>query len=361
MLVAVVVLLSLLVSACNSGGVPTTPSDTVFPTTPPGNSSPVTVVPPVTGAVLSIAMPIDGADIASNAFGLLPFGYHGADHAGGGHSGWDIEYRQGAQVRAAADGVVQAIEPDIIVPGRTKVTIEHALGAHIYRTVYANLSSIREQIILGGAVVRGQPIGVAGTVTATIAATAVTYAMSHFQVDDFEIHREGVDPKAVSPEPFLNAEGRALFDRIWLRSAFAQEPTEPFISMSRDQRFPLTRTWRLDSGDGPAGLSFTRTSGVAADHGYLVLTQSGTAIESGAVTLRVLARPFATIDLVTPTGPRLGLYDIVGDQMRLALGSPGAPRPADLGAASVYRTTRPVLSERVSRHAGDTRVEGPSP
>lgn len=337
----VVVLLVLLSSACNSGGgSPTTPSDVVFPGLPSSNNSPPTVVAPTPGTVLSIAMPIDGADLVTNAFGLLPFGYHGPDHAGAGHSGWDVEYRLGAQVRAAADGVVQSIEPDIIVLGRSRVTIEHALGAHIYRTVYANLSSIREEIVLAAAVRRGQALGAAGTVTATIGATPVTYAMSHFQVDDFETHREGLDPKAVSPEPFLNAEGRAIFDRLWPRAAFAQELTEPFISMSRDQRFPVTRTWRLESGEGPAGLSFTRASEVGAEHQYLLLTQSGTAIESGAVTLRVLARPFATIDFVTPTGPRLGLYDIVGDQMRLALGSPGAPRPADLGAASVYRTSR---------------------
>ena len=336
---AVVVLLVLCFAACNSAGLPTTPSDTVFPTTPSTNNSPVTVIPPVPGTVLSIAMPIDGADIVINAFGLLPFGYHGADHASVGHSGWDIEYRVGAQVRAAADGLVQSIEPDSIVPGRSRVTIEHALGAHIYRTVYANLSSVREEVVLASAVIRGQPLGVAGTITSMIGGTPVTYAMSHFQVDDFETHREGPDPKAVSPESFLTAEGRAIFDRIWPRATFAQELTEPFISMSRDLRLPVTRTWRLESGDGPAGLSFTRTSGVDAAHQYLLLTQSGTAVESGAVTLRVLARPFATIDLVTPTGPRLGLYDIVGNQMRLALGSPGAPRPADLGAASVYRTS----------------------
>jgi hypothetical protein len=339
----VVLLLSLLISACNTTGSPTTPSDVVFPGTSSGNnSSPSVVTPPAPGTVLSIAMPIDGADIVSNAFGLLPFGYHGPDHAGAGHSGWDIEYRLGAQVRAAADGVVQAIESDPIVLGRTRVTIEHALGAHIYRTVYANLSSVREEIVLDAAVARGQPIGVAGTITATISATPVTYAMSHFQVDDFETHREGLDPKAVTPEPFLNADGRAIFDRIWPRSVFAQELTEPFISMSRDPRFPMTRTWRLESGEGPAGLSFTRTSAVSTSHQYLVLTQSGTAIESGAVTLGVLARTFPTIDLVTPTGTRLGVYNIIGDEMRLALGSPGAPRPGDLGAASVYRTSRPL-------------------
>ncbi len=347
-MVFVVLLLAILASACNNGGSPTTPTVT---RTPALNTTPTTVVPTLVGPLLSIAMPIDLTDIASSAFGLLPFGYHGADHAGDGHAGWDIEYQQGALVRAAAAGIVQAIEPDSIVLGRTRVTIEHLLGAHIYRTVYANLSSTSADVVLKAAVNRGQAIGQAGAVTAVIGTAPVTYAMSHFQVDDFETHREGPDPKAVSPEPFLNAEGRVVFDRLWALSAFAHELTEPFVSQSRDQRFPLTRTWRLESGDGPAGLSFTRRSAVGTDHEYLVLAQSGTAIESGVVTLRLPggdkplglsgARPFPTIDLVTPTGPRLGIYDIVGDQMRLALGSPGAPRRADLGAASVYRTARP--------------------
>ncbi len=340
-MVFVVLLLAFLLSACNRGGSPTAPSVVVTTTTPALNTTPTTVVPPVIGQGLSIAMPIDLADVASAAFGLLPFGYHGADHAGDGHSGWDIEYRQGALVRAAAAGVVHSIEPDDIVIGRTVVRVEHLLGAHMYRTVYANLSSVATDVVIDAAVNRGQAIGLAGTVTATIGTAPVTYAMSHFQVDDFEIHREGPNPKAVSPEPFLNAEGRVVFDRVWAVSAFAHELTEPFVSMSRDQRFPLTRTWRIESGHGPAGLSFTRRSVVGADHEYFVLAQSGTAIESGAVTLRVLARPFPTIDLVTPTGRRLGVYDIIGDRMRLALGSPGAPRPTDLGAASVYRTPRP--------------------
>jgi len=34
----------------------------------------------------------------------------------------------------------------------------------------------------------------------------------------------------------------------------------------------------------------------------------------------------------------LATYDIVSETMRLALGGPGAPRPASLDAASVYVT-----------------------
>lgn len=335
----VVLLIAVLTAACNSGGTPTAPSVVVTTTPPPQNTTPTPIVP-AAGPLLSIVMPIDVSDIAGSAFGLLPFGYHGADHATDGHSGWDIEYRPGTLVRAAAAGVVYAIEPDTIGAGRIRVTLEHLIGAHIYRTVYANLASTNPGIVLKASVAQRQAIGTAGGVTASFGADTATYAMAHFQVDDFEVHREGPDPKAVSPEPFLNGEGRGVFDRVWALAAFAHELTEPFVAVSRDA-IPRTRTWRIESGDGPAGVSFTRLSGAGADHTYFVLAQSGTAVESGAVRLRLLARPFPTIDLVTPTGPRLGIYDIVGDRMRLALGSPGAPRPTDLGSASVYRTPGP--------------------
>jgi hypothetical protein len=335
----VVFLLAFLLAACNTGGSPTEPTVVAPTTNPPVNVTPTTVVP-AAGPQLSIVMPIDNADIASTVFGLLPFGYHGADHAGDGHSGWDIEYRPGSFVRVAAAGVVFAVEPDHFILGRTKVTIEHLLGDHIYRTVYANLSAVSAEIVPQALVTQRQPIGVAGSITFTIGGFPITFAMTHFQVDDFETHREGPEPKAVSPEPFLNGEGRGVFDRLWTLSTFAHELTEPHVTMSRDQRFPMTRTWRAESGGGPPGLTFTRRSNVAADHEYSVLALSGTAIEAGAVTVQTLARPFPTIDLVTPTGLRLGIYDIVGDRMRLALGSPGAPRPTDLNTATVYRTAR---------------------
>ncbi|MGH9202346.1 MAG: hypothetical protein ACRD2A_14050, partial [Vicinamibacterales bacterium] len=63
-------------------------------------------------------MPADLIDISNTAFGLVPYGYHGMDHAVDGHSGWDIELRFGSAVRAAADGQVQSIGPDANAPGR---------------------------------------------------------------------------------------------------------------------------------------------------------------------------------------------------------------------------------------------------
>jgi hypothetical protein len=63
------------------------------------------------------------------------------------------------------------------------------------------------------------------------------------------------------------------------------------------------------------------------------------ALESGTVTLNVAARPYPTIDLVSPTSTRRGIYDIVSNEMRLAIGEPGAARPTSISTASIYRTT----------------------
>jgi len=48
----------------------------------------------------------------------------------------------------------------------------------------------------------------------------------------------------------------------------------------------------------------------------------------------------STIEL-RPSGAgtsRLGVYDVVGDTLRIDIATPGAPRPSDLARASVYRT-----------------------
>ena len=43
-------------------------------------------------------------------------------------------------------------------------------------------------------------LGLAGTVSQFVGRIPLVYAMTHFQLDDLEFHREGPDPKAVSPE-----------------------------------------------------------------------------------------------------------------------------------------------------------------
>jgi hypothetical protein len=331
-----VVVAVLAAASCTDRNLPTAATPVAGPTPP--------LVPPplptnVPG-VLSIQLPVASGESATTAFGLTPYGFHGADHAQNGHPGWDIEYRIGAAVRAAAAGTVDAVFPDPSFPDRSTVQLAHLVGEHHYRTVYTNLVSVPSSLAPGAAVTAGETLGFAGAVSTTVGNTPITYAMIHFQLDDLEYHREGPDPKAVSPEPFLSADGKALFDRIWPTAAFASELVEPYATNPRTLAFPASRTWTKAGGDGLAGFRFTRRDARGASYEYALLTESGTTIETGTVTLGLTARPFPTIDLVSPTATRLGIYDIVSGEMRLMLANPGESRPTGMNAASVYRTAQ---------------------
>jgi len=330
-----VLLTAAVVAACSSGQSPTAPT-TISSAPPPF----VVPLPTTVPGVLSLVMPIDAADLATTAFGIAPYGYHGADHAEDGHPGWDVEYRLGGIVRAAAAGTVQSVFPDPSVAARSTVQLEHVIGTHFYRTVYTNLASVTPEIIPAAAVRSGQALGIAGTVSQAVGTTPITYAMTHFQLDDFEYYRDIPNPNAVTPEPFLAADAKLFFDRIFSGAVFSTELVEPYASNPRDLRFPASRTWTRVSGDGPAGVRFTRAAARNPNYDYVILAESGTAIETGTVTLGLTARPFPAIDLVSATGRRLGVYDIVSDQMRLSLANPGASRPVDVNAASTYRTPR---------------------
>lgn len=323
-------------TACTDDKSPLAPTTIAAPAPPPATPSLPTNVP----GVLSVIMPIEPGDSANTAFGVAPFGYHGADHAGDGHTGWDIEYRIGGVVRAAAAGTVENVFPDPFTPGRLTVQLEHIIGTHHYRTIYTNLANVNSDIAPPEVVRAGQPIGAAGTLSLTIGTTPVTYAMTHFQLDDFEYYREIPNPNAVSPEPFLTAEAKLLFDALWSRAAFVHELVEPFVTNPRVLSFPASRTWMRAGGNGPAGIRFTRHRAEAAEYEYALLAESGTVIETGAVAINVTARPYPLIALTAPTSVRLGLYDIVSNEMRLALANPGSPRASDLSGASVYRTAR---------------------
>ena len=329
--VVLVAVASIAAAACNFDKLPTASTPIATPS-PPLSAPPLPTTVP---GVLSLGMPIDASDTASAAFGLLPFGYHGGAHTENGHAGWDIEYRLGAPVRAAAAGTVLSVEPDPDTPGRFIVVLEHVVGTHFYRTHYANLVDLRSDVVVDELVLARQVIGTAGTITATIGGATVTYAMTHFQLDDLEFHREIENPKAVSPEPFLNPDAKALFDRVWPTAAYFQELVEPFATNAREMTV-TTRTWMRAGGDGPAGIRLIRQG---STYTYELLTESGTVIEVGTVSLAQTSRP-STIDLVSPTATRLGSYEIVSNQMRLMLANPGSPRPTDLAAASIYRTTR---------------------
>jgi hypothetical protein len=289
-------------------------------------------------------MPIAPGDGATTVFGIWPFGVHGGDHALDGHPGWDVEFRPGATLRAPADGVVA----NVIATGSTvTLAIDHVQGR--FRTDYTNVASLAPGIATGAAVTRGQVLGTPATITAFIGTRLLTYAMVHFQFDDFTHNEGSTNPFAMNPLTALNASGRALFDTLWQTASYTAELVEPFAGNPRDVVFPLTRTWSLERGGLAARLEITRPSPNSLDFRYVMRDGSGTVIEEGTADGDANLRP-ATIDFRSNAGTvRRGLWDVVDDRMTLDYSTPGGQRPSGLGAASTYRTQRPAAQVWRSR------------
>lgn len=332
---AAVVLLAGL-TACGGRTTPASPTPA-----PPPAPAPVPAPPP-TG--FTVSLPIAASDTATASFGLNPFGIHfGGIGAGGhgldGHPGWDVEFRIGAPVRAAADGVVQSSFADVFAPDRFTVQIQHESTAGTYRTVYTNITTVDPVIQSGARVTAGQVIGIAGTQSIVNGTVRQTYAMTHFQVDDFRRNEGLTNPNAVSPAQYLSPAGLVLFESVWRTAAYSVELTEPFPTNPRDASFPFTRAWMRETGTLPARFECTRLEAASSAQDYAWLDASGAVVERGSLVIAA-ASPLSAIDL-RPSGgapSRLGVYDVVGDTLRIDIAGPGAPRPSDLTRASLYRT-----------------------
>ncbi|MGQ0734775.1 MAG: M23 family metallopeptidase [Acidobacteriota bacterium] len=339
----VALVLSGLVTACSGPSSPSPiagslPEPTTSP--PPPGPPPPAPPPPAPAGTFSLDLPIAPADATNNAYGLWPFGVHGGDHALDGHPGWDVEYRPGANVLAAAEGTVMNAAPEPSGNGRFTVRIGHAVnGRNAYATDYVNVAALAPGIVAGAAVTRGQVIGPAGVQTQMIGTTLVTWAMIHFQMNDFSRNEGLTNTNAVSPELFLSGTARPLFDVIWRTAAYRAEWCEPFVANPRGQTFPLSRTWTLQSGSGAALFEVQCPTPSAQEYTYRFGGVDGSTLESGTLAADSSRKPLATVDLRSASGStRLGVWDIVGDTMQLQVAGTGAARPQTLAGASTYIT-----------------------
>ncbi len=296
-----------------------------------------------TSSGFTIDLPADAADLTCQFMGLWPFGTHGGGHVyDGGHPGWDLEYVAGAYVRSAADGIVQLVMTDSHDPSRHTVQIHH--GGN-YRTVYTNLENV--VVIADLHVRKGDPLGTAGGQRGWRGSQQFTYYMTHFQLDDFSTTAPAgiANPNAISPEPYLSVQARAVFDNLWQMVGYNQELTEPLASNPRTtpNPFPIIRTWTLQGG--PRGASFpTQIEFVYLDpasdpspqhfHDYTFKDAQGNILETGTVQLNMFGSPFRTIDFVSSQGStRFGIYDIIDKSMRINF---GPMRPSGLFNAATY-------------------------
>jgi hypothetical protein len=302
-------------AACGGSSQPSAPSATA--TTSQVSSTPFV-----------IELPIAPGDGATFAYGIWPYGVHGGGHAVDGHGGFDIEYRTGAPVLAAADGTVDSVTADAHDPSRRAVRLKHARDRGVYLTDYSNLLAVPDRLVPGAVVSRGATLGTAG------AFLDGRSAMTHFQLGD-PTHLENGQIIA-SPAGYVSASARVFLDDLWKTAAYRAEICEPFLTNSRAHGFPFTRNWTRQSGSGPATIDITCVSD-GGDASYVLAIGDGQ-IEWGSVVIGWSVRP-PTADFRPSSGAsRLAVYDIVSDTMRLALGAPGATRPASLDAASVYAT-----------------------
>lgn len=292
-----------------------------------------------------MVLPVASGDTATNFFGMTAFGIHfggtgPSGHGLDGHPGWDVEFRVGAPVRAAADGIVQSVFTDSFINSRSVIQIQHQGGGN-YRTVYTNVESVAAGITANAPVTRGQVLGTAGVITPTTG-RGVSYAMTHFQLDDFSRNEGSTNPNSVNPETFLDPAGRTLFDAVWSTAAYDVELTEPFTGNPRDVTFPITRTWTRESGSLPARIDLVRRDASSNVHTYVMYDGAGAVTERGSISAFAPTGSQSSIDFQPQGGaPRQGVIDIVGATMRLDLPAPGAARPGGLSGASVYRTQVP--------------------
>jgi hypothetical protein len=324
-----VVALLLVTVACGGSSGPVSPS-----AAPPTSSGEA----PTSASDFRISLPIRLADHADRAYGLVPFGAHVGDHGIDGHPGFDFEYAPGSSVLAAASGTVQSVMPSGNGTGYG-IQISYAAGGRSFRTIYG-VGSLASGVAAGVTIAKGQVLGTVDVYTRTIGRTTVTYAMVHFQLDDFNSNAGLTNVNAVPLDRWLDDESRQSFDTIWRTARYSQELVEPFVANSREAAFPMTRRWTRREGQLAASIAFTRDSGFSEDYSYVLHDGNGAVFESGIARVEPLATPLSTIDLQPSGGgaARGGVYDIVSDTMQIAYGAPGALRPASLATASVYWT-----------------------
>src|SRR5215208_5565946 len=94
-------------------------------------------LPAAAQTTFTIQMPIRQAELGRSSMGLNSFGAHIGNHGIDGHPGWDVEYRIGASVYAAAEGVVQSVTTP--ADGSRTIQIQHNQR---FRTDYAGLSDV---------------------------------------------------------------------------------------------------------------------------------------------------------------------------------------------------------------------------
>lgn len=296
---------------------------------------------------LELELPIAASDFGSAAYGVAPFGYHIAEHRYDGHPGFDFEFVPGSKVRAAHGGTLR-YTTDIRDSTLKTVTIEFREGGVNYQTFYTNIASLEPGIDNGATIATGQVFGTPATVNAVMSNRMVSFAMTHFQLNDSRVAYGLTNAGALSPEPFLSPAARTVLASVWQKTQYDQMVCEPYLSSSRGM-IPspvVTRRWHLQNGNSANAIEFScdYASKTNTYIGYRFLDTQGNTSETGTAIVSPVTGGTSSIDFtVAGGGSRKGLLDAKDGTMRIAYSAPGANRPTDLGGGATYATTYAIV------------------
>lgn len=293
-----------------------------------------------TAAAFELELPIRMEDVGYRMFGVAPYGYHVAEHRYDGHPGLDFEYIPGAKVYAASGGSVQVFT-DSYAPDKQTLQLNFSENGKNYRLVYTNLSALEPGVTHGATVIRGQMLGTAGSQTQNQAGgVPVTYAMTHFQLDDFSFSHGLTNSSAVSPVSYFSAAAQADLAAIWSQSAYRQMVCEPYLTNPRGLlgKPTVIRTWMRTTGALANRIDFSCDFSDSGATGYTLYDANGNALEAGTAALTPVTAGTTTVDLSSASGVRQGIVFAKDTLLRIAYSAPGGDRPADFTTASEYAT-----------------------
>jgi hypothetical protein len=306
----------------------------------------IAVFLPWNAGAFELDLPVRMNDVGYRMFGVAPFGYHVAEHRHDGHPGLDFEYLPGAKVYAAIGGSVQVFT-DSNTPDRQTLQINFSENGRNYRLVHTNLSALEPGVVNGGTVTRAQALGTAGSQTQVQAGgVPVTYAMTHFQLDDFSFSHGLTNTSAVSPVSYFTAAAQADLAAIWSRSAYRQMVCEPYLSNPRGllSKPTVIRTWTRINGTLANRIDFRCDFGDNEITGYTFYDASGRVLETGTAVITPVTAGTSAVDLTGAGGTRRGVLFAKDTVLRIAYAAPGGSRPADFSAASGYATGGPATN-----------------
>lgn len=303
-----------------------------------------------------LGLPALPGDLRYQLAGVTPFGTHNLNHPEG-HSGFDFELADGADLYAARGGRIIDIRENRTFPQQKNITLLSGSFLIDYQHVEAGTLPISVGTVVSPGDIIGTPAkpccddamcGGSGCCAADYpeaqACASILYRELHFSVQLFGSGYE------ICPYDVLTDAAKTLLDPLLPDSFSGEELVEPFLCNDPQRNgdvFPMDTRWEKTSGmsaTNPVKIRFTRNAHTDSGYSYQWLSAGDAVVAAGTVNfVRHDFNPHQiNFDQAFPSAATYyGLFVVESTPhdavLRLDVGSTNpALRPLDLGNADVY-------------------------